>query len=164
MILLALGANIASLVGEPSVTLHHALDALHAQKVSVLKVSAFYATPAWPDPNDPPFVNAVAAVETGLSPQDLLTVLHGIETGFGRQRSYPNAPRPLDLDLLDYNGTICTGWPLLPHPRLETRAFVLVPLADVAPDWVHPVSGKSLAALLAGLPQEDCSAVVRQGG
>ena len=160
MILVALGANLDSPAGSPEATLVSALGVMAAQKIRVLKVSPFYRTPAWPDPADPPFINAVVRVQTALGPQVLLAALHAIETEFGRQRSYANAPRTLDLDLIDYDGRIDTGPPVLPHPRMAERAFVLKPLASIAPDWVHPVSGQSISALLAALPEAACAAVV----
>jgi 2-amino-4-hydroxy-6-hydroxymethyldihydropteridine diphosphokinase len=118
-----------------------------------MKRSGFYRSAAWPDPNDPPFVNAVAAVETDLSPAALLAELHEVEAAFGRRRSMPNAPRTLDLDLLDYHGRVEEGPPHLPHPRMETRAFVLIPLQEVAPLWVHPVSRRTISELIVRLPQ-----------
>ncbi len=105
------------------------------------------------------FVNAVASVETTLKPQSLMTALHTIETYFGRVRTRSNGPRTLDLDLLDYDGRVEEGWPVLPHPRIRERAFVLVPLADVAPDWRHPLTGHLLEELLEALPQGDRTAV-----
>ena len=81
-----------------------------------------------------------------------MVTLHDIETSFGRKRSTPNAPRSIDLDLIDYDGRIETGPPVLPHPRMERRAFVLVPLADVAPGWRHPVSKGTIETLIASPP------------
>ncbi|HEY0107488.1 MAG TPA: 2-amino-4-hydroxy-6-hydroxymethyldihydropteridine diphosphokinase [Rhizomicrobium sp.] len=152
MIFIALGANLASSVGFPAQTLLAALDRLAASGITVLSVSAFYRTPAWPDPGDPPFVNAAARIDTALSPQALMTRLHDMETAFGRIRSARNAPRTLDLDLIDYDGRVEEGPPILPHPRLSERAFVLVPLRDLAPDWRHPATGRSIGALLEALP------------
>ena len=154
MILIALGANLPSPVGEPAETLRAALEALKSHGVDVRAVSGFYATPAWPDPKDPPFVNAVAHVDAALSPTTLLTVLHNVETAFGRRRSERNAPRTLDLDLLDYDGRIEPGPPELPHPRMTERGFVLIPLGDIAPDWRHPITGRSVQSLIADLSQE----------
>jgi 2-amino-4-hydroxy-6-hydroxymethyldihydropteridine diphosphokinase len=160
MILVALGANLPSEAGHPQDTIGAALAAMPAQKIRVLKVSALYCTPAWPDSADPPFVNGVARVETALAPADLLAALHAIEAQFGRARSRPNAPRTLDLDLIDYDGRVEQGSPALPHPRVQSRAFVLKPLADVARDWTHPVTGRSVADLLAALPAADVAGVI----
>jgi len=156
MILIALGANLPSLAGQPADTLKRALGELERQGVEIREVSAFYETPAWPDPADPAFVNAVAAVKTSLQPVELLVLLHGVETDLGRLRSASNAPRTLDLDLLDYDGRVMDEPQLtLPHPRMTARSFVLVPLRDVAPGWRHPGTGQGLAELLAALPDRD---------
>ena len=154
MIVVALGANLPSQAGPPRVTMLSALDALTASGIRIAALSPFYASEAWPDPGDPAFVNAVALVETELSPIELMTRLHEVETSFGRKRSKKNAPRPLDLDLIDYDGRIDAGPPVLPHPRMQDRAFVLAPLADVAPDWRHPVSGKTVGQLLAAADRD----------
>jgi len=158
-ILLALGANIDSTAGKPAETLHAALAALTQKDVRIAHISPFYRTPAWPNPADPPFVNAVARIETTLSPVALLAVLHAVEALFGRVRAAPNAPRSLDLDLLDYDGRVEAGPPVLPHPRIAERAFVLVPLLDVAPGWQHPVTGRTGAALLAAIPADERAAI-----
>lgn len=159
MILIALGSNLSSHAGSSRDTLRAALAHLGDNGVTAVEVSRFYRTPAWPDPRDPEFVNAVARVATELSPKDLIARLHKTETAFGRTRGAQNAPRTLDLDILDYEGRIEEGPPVLPHPRLSGRAFVLVPLRDVAPAWRHPVSRKSVAELLAEIPEADRAAV-----
>jgi 2-amino-4-hydroxy-6-hydroxymethyldihydropteridine diphosphokinase len=161
MIVIALGANLDSPAGPPAATLTAALGALAQNGVKIEAVSAFYATPAWPDPADPPFVNAVARVDTAHSPDKLMQVLHKIELAFGRTRGAKNAPRTLDLDLIDYQGRVEEGPPTLPHPRMAERAFVLIPLSDVAPGWRHPATGRSVADLIAALPEESRTAVVR---
>ena len=153
MILIALGANLPSLAGTPAVTLRAALADLSRNDVSVIAVSPLYENPAWPDPTDPPFVNAVARVETARSPEELLALLRSTERRFGRIASARNAPRPLDLDLLDYDSRIQYGTLILPHPRLSERGFVLIPLRDIAPDWLHPVSGASASAMIDALPK-----------
>lgn len=156
MILIGLGANLPSDAGPPADTLKRALGELERHGVEIRRVSFFYKTPAWPDPADPAFVNAVAAVQTRLQPVELLMLLHGVETALGRLRSAPNAPRTLDLDLLDYDGqALDTPRLVLPHPRVAARSFVLVPLRDVAPDWRHPVTGQGVEELLAALPDRD---------
>ncbi|MEI9993991.1 MAG: 2-amino-4-hydroxy-6-hydroxymethyldihydropteridine diphosphokinase [Rhizomicrobium sp.] len=153
MILIALGGNLSSQHGMPALTLDAALRALAQRGVAVVSVSPYYATPAWPDASDPPFVNAVAHIHTALSPDVLMELLHATETAFGRVRSRRNAPRTLDLDLLDYDGRVEQGPPVLPHPRIAERAFVLVPLADVAPDWIHPATGQTVRSLIDALPE-----------
>ena len=155
MILIALGANLPGPAGQPARALDHALGELDGKGVKIRRVSSFYETPAWPNPADPVFVNAVAVVETALQPVELLALLHGVETALGRLRSAPNAPRTLDLDLLDYDGRVMNGAAILPHPRMTERSFVLVPLAEVAPNWRHPVSGQGVGELLAALPDRD---------
>jgi 2-amino-4-hydroxy-6-hydroxymethyldihydropteridine diphosphokinase len=152
MILIALGANLPSRAGGPADTLLAALTSLGARGITVERQSGFYESPAWPDPSDPPFINAVASVGTELTPADLLRVLHEIEDAFGRQRGRRNAPRTLDLDLIDYDGRVERGPPELPHPRMEARAFVLLPLRDIAPGWRHPVSGRTVSELIAEAP------------
>lgn len=141
--------------GPPAATLKSALVRLEQLGVKILSASSFYETPAWPNPSDPAFVNAVAAVQTVLQPVELLNLLHGVETEFGRMRSAPNAARTLDIDLLDYDGCVMTDGVMLPHPRLAERSFVLVPLLEIAPGWTHPVTGLAAAELLAGLPDQD---------
>jgi len=157
VILIALGASLPSPAGSPAQTLTAALRELARRSITIESRSGFYRTAAWPDPHDLPFVNAVAAIRTGLSPAALLAVLHEVEAQFGRKRGQANAPRTLDLDLLDYDGRIQEGPPELPHPRMEDRGFVLVPLRDVAPDWRHPVSGRTVGELIAALPRFEIS-------
>ena len=100
--------------------------------------SRWYLSEPVPPSDQPWYVNGVAAVETRLTPAALLTALLLLETRFGRRRSTPNAARTLDLDLIDYDGRQCASERLtLPHPRLHERRFVLVPLAEIAPDWRH---------------------------
>lgn len=150
MILIGLGANLPGADNAaPRDTLTAALAEIAAGEVSVAGVSAWYASAPVPASDQPDYVNAVAALDTGLGPGPLLEFLHEIEARLGRKRSTPNAARAIDLDLLDYHGEISATWPILPHPRLAARAFVLRPLLDLAPDWRHPISGETGAALLA---------------
>jgi 2-amino-4-hydroxy-6-hydroxymethyldihydropteridine diphosphokinase len=155
MILISLGANLPSAVGSPDATLRAALGSFRLRGMHVERQSRFYRSAAWPDPSDPPFVNAVARLTTEFEPAELLRALHEVEAEFGRVRGAKNAPRSLDLDLIDYGGRIEEGPPQLPHPRIEARAFVLVPLRDVAPRWRHPVSAKTVSELIAAVFVDD---------
>ncbi len=159
MILIAYGANLPSQIGAPAETIRAALSRLSHNGVTPVAVSSFYTTPAWPNPSDPSYVNAVALMRTELTPVLLMKQLQETESAFGRMQTARNAPRTLDLDILDYDGKVEAGPPQLPHPRLESRAFVLVPLRDVAPDWRHPVSGKGIDELIAALPVAEREAV-----
>lgn len=152
MILVALGANLPSPVhGGPRETLEAALLALEQAGLPVLRRSAWYETAPVPVSDQPWYVNGVARVGSTLGPAAVLEKLHGIEAAFGRVRSTLNAPRVLDLDLLAHGDLVSADWPLLPHPRLRERAFVLRPLADVAPGWRHPVTGQDIPAMLAAI-------------
>jgi 2-amino-4-hydroxy-6-hydroxymethyldihydropteridine diphosphokinase len=154
MILIGLGANLPSEVGPPRATLEAALRALQAAGIRLERRSPWYRSAPLPPSGQAWYVNGVALAATTLGPLALLGLLHRVEAGFGRRRGRRNAPRVLDLDLLDYDGLVRRGRVDLPHPRLGERAFVLRPLADVAPLWRHPVTGRGLAELLASLPPE----------
>jgi 2-amino-4-hydroxy-6-hydroxymethyldihydropteridine diphosphokinase len=148
-IYIALGANIPSPAGPPSVTLKRALEAMAKRGIEVVAVSRFYGTASWPKGDQPDFVNAVAKVWTKLAPGELLRELLLIERSFGRVRKTKWEPRSLDLDLVDYGGLISDAPHLmLPHPLMHERAFVLRPLADVAPGWRHPDTGQDVGELL----------------
>jgi 2-amino-4-hydroxy-6-hydroxymethyldihydropteridine diphosphokinase len=156
MILIGLGANLASPeFGAPTASLEAALRMLQESGVRIVARSRWYRSAPVPASSQPWFVNGVVAVETALDPTALLALLHQIEARFGRVRRERNAARVLDLDLLDYAGRVSDPAgppPILPHPRLGERAFVLLPLAEVAPHWRHPRSGTDVETLLAGLP------------
>lgn len=155
LILIGLGANLPSPYGEPPATLRAALDRLNQAGVKTLRRSRFWHSAPVPISDQPWYVNAVAAVETSLAPEPLLALLHEIEEEFGRVRSIVNAPRLIDLDLLAYGREIRgEGMPILPHPRLHQRAFVLRPLSDIAPGWTHPLTGSTLAEMIEDLPQD----------
>jgi len=153
MIFLGLGANLPSRVGPPLATLEAALAALAAAGVKVVARSRWYRTAPVPASDQPWFVNGVARVETGLPPLELLKLLQRTERDFGRVRGVPNEARTLDLDILDYEGRVEeTAALVLPHPRMQERAFVLVPLAEIAPGWIHPRLHQTVEALVASLP------------
>ena len=149
----AAGANMPGPHGPPEMAVSLGLRAMEGPDLRLVAQSGSYASKAWPDPTDTDFINAVACIETDLGPEALLARLHDIEGRFGRERRVPNAPRTLDLDIIDFGGRISRPGenPILPHPRMSARAFVLLPLAEIAPDWRHPVSGRAIGDLIADL-------------
>ncbi len=155
MILIGLGSNLPGMAGPPWQALVAAKTRLDVAPVHIAAFSRLWRTRPVPDTGQPWFANAVAAIETELPPAQLLRHLHEIERAFGRERGHANADRTLDLDLLDYHGRAMAD-PALPHPRLAERAFVLLPLADIAPDWRHPTLHLSVSEMLARLegPQD----------
>jgi 2-amino-4-hydroxy-6-hydroxymethyldihydropteridine diphosphokinase len=157
-IFIGAGANLSHPIhGTPHQVLEAALAELGRRGVSVIRISPWYRTAPVPASEQPWYVNAVAEVATKLTADRLLLVLHEVEQAFGRVRTVANAARMIDLDLLDFQGKTAAGGPgraILPHPRMAARAFVLRPLADLAPAWRHPVTGTPIQALLAALPAD----------
>ena len=161
MIIIGLGANLPSPAGPPRATCEAALDELSRLDAEAVRVSRFYRSRPVPASDQPDFVNAVAALATEMTPETLLQTLLTVEGQFGRVRGAPNAARTLDLDLLDFDGLIRAGNGLqLPHPRMALRAFVLIPLAEIAPEWRHPQSGRTAGQLLARLDDEQAVAPI----
>ena len=162
IILVAIGANLASAAGHtPLATCQWAVGQLaQLPSLELRRVSRWFATQPIPVSDQPRFINGVAWLSGAMQPSRLLEALHEIEAAAGRQRGVPNAARALDLDLLAMDGLVVAGPDLiLPHPRLQDRAFVLAPLHDVQPDWRHPVSGIDIAALLAAVAGQDVQAL-----
>lgn len=180
--LIALGANLPQSGLSPLETLRSAIQSFPSVNLPVPVVSRFFATPCFPDGAGPDYVNAAALlqVESYLTGTDILSRLHEIEAMFGRQRTQRWGMRTLDIDLLALGDAVLpdlatqTKWRnldpslqalqtpdelILPHPRLQDRAFVLVPLADVAPDWVHPVLNLTIAQMMAALPADQLADV-----
>jgi 2-amino-4-hydroxy-6-hydroxymethyldihydropteridine diphosphokinase len=143
---IALGSNL----GDREAHLRRAVEALN-QLLSHLRVSSFYETePVGVETPQPMFLNAAATGESLLSAREVLDVLLAVEERFGRERPYERAPRTIDLDLILYgNEVIDTPGLRVPHPRFRERRFVLEPLAEIAPGWVDPVTGKTIEELLA---------------
>ena len=159
MILVAIGANLPGPDGAPALeTCRRAAQALDRLPGLMLKgLSRWYETEPMPPSGQPPYINGVAllAARPGvrIDPAALLSDLQAIENAFGRVRGAPNAARTLDLDIIAMGDLArAAPDPILPHPRAHLRTFVLTPLMDVAPGWVHPVLGQSAEALLARLP------------
>jgi 2-amino-4-hydroxy-6-hydroxymethyldihydropteridine diphosphokinase len=155
MILVAIGANLPGPDGvTPLQTCAEAVQALaELPELQLHSMSRWYETEPVPRSDQPNYINGVARLQrmhaAAISAEVLLASLQAIEARFGRRRGEPNAARTLDLDLIDLDGLVrAKPDPILPHPRTHLRAFVLLPLLDVAPDWVHPAIGRTGRTLL----------------
>ena len=172
----ALGANLPSAWGAPAETLAAALGFLEETGVRVIRTAPLVRSPAWPAGSGPDYVNGAALIATALTPLETLAALNAVETRLGRVRGLRFGPRVCDLDLLCWGDAIYPDawiWRAtaegpddapppklaLPHPRLHRRAFALGPLAAVAPDWRHPILGRSAAELFADQPAADRDAL-----
>jgi len=158
VILIGLGSNVPGPWGSPRQTVKKALKVLAKAPCALVKASSLIISKPLGIIDQPDFINAVVQIETKLSPEDLMAHLHDIELQANRRRTIRWGPRTLDLDLLDYNGLVKDGngssrghqLPLfLPHPGITERSFVLEPIAEIAPDWQHPVLTKTAQVLLA---------------
>lgn len=179
--MIAIGSNLRTSVGGPTQTIGYALKNMASKGLTLRRVSRFYNTPSFPDPSDPPFVNAVVHIETERAAQAVLRALHEIEAAALRTRDVRWGARSLDLDLLSYDDLILPNaagyahWrdlPLteqtrqapqeliLPHPRIAERGFVLVPLRDVAHGWHHPASGQTCEQMLENLDKARIDEVI----
>ena len=150
VILIGIGANLRSPMNGPAIeTCRAALTQLGRHGIAIESLSHWYATEPVGGPGQPAYVNAVAGLRTHLAPHPLLDLLQSVERLFGRRRGAKNAPRTLDLDLLAHGDAVLNSRRLtLPHPGLAERAFVLLPLADIAPAWRDPRSGLDVGGLL----------------
>lgn len=155
MIILGLGANLDSAFGSPEVTIRRAMDLFESHGIGILAGSTIWKTAPVPISDQPWYRNAVCSIQTRHNPYELLDVIRKIESDFGRIRSVQDAPRVIDIDILSYNGIhIETNTLQIPHPRMHERAFVLYPLREISPEWVHPLSGMGINELIAQLPAE----------
>jgi 2-amino-4-hydroxy-6-hydroxymethyldihydropteridine diphosphokinase len=150
MILVALGSNQPGPWGTPEQTVRGALLWLNRGGLKLKRASRLLVSAPFGVTDQPAFVNAVAEIETALPPEALLRRLHLIERMAGRRRNLRWGPRTLDLDLLDYHGVLSPfpARPVLPHPGIAERIFVLAPIAEIAPRWRHPVTRRRAAAML----------------
>jgi 2-amino-4-hydroxy-6-hydroxymethyldihydropteridine diphosphokinase len=170
MILIGLGSNMAGPWGPPRQTLERAIAALAKPPLRLERASAIIQSEPWGKKDQPVYANAVARIKTRLQPLELLAHLRSIEMEAGRQRRERWSQRTLDLDIIDYNGMTVNAEAsqstdaqlVLPHPSLHERAFVLAPIAEVAPRWRHPVLHQTAGQLLRQLDDSQGGAILNQ--
>ncbi len=147
---IAIGGNLDLQGATVQAVLDAALERFPAEGLQILRRSRWWCSKAWPDPTEPPYLNGVVLVRTSLSARDVLQALLRIEASLGRRRGEPNAPRTLDLDLIAHARDVIDEPDLvLPHPRAADRRFVMGPLAEISPEWRHPVLGETAEVLAA---------------
>ena len=166
MLLLGLGSNLASNFGNRFENIDLAISYLQSYEMQLLKKSSFYETLSYPDINNPKFINVVVEISTNLSPEDLASVLIFIEKKLERKRNQKNEPRTCDIDIIDYNGKVMDfSYKSLifkvPHEKLIYRNFVLFPLQEIVPNWVHPITKEKISNLIAKLPEEDRKSILK---
>lgn len=162
MIFLGLGGNLnCETYGSPRRTCGAALEILTRRNIKIISHSRWYESAPVPISDQPWFINGVVGIETALSPYDLVKTVLDVESELGRRRSVPNAARTIDIDVLAYHEMIIPGSDYnatsdveVPHPRMHARAFVMLPLADIAPDWIHPNAGTHIRDLINALPKD----------
>jgi len=166
IVLVGLGSNLHSEeYGPPLAVCRAAVDILRAEGLRPVRQSRWYRSAPVPVSDQPWYINGVIALEKVLEPTPLLALLHRVEARFGRLRGATNAARVLDLDLLAYGDRIAAGGggaPVLPHPRLHQRTFVLRPLSEVVPGWRHPRLGRTVEELIRILPRDQTAEAVTE--
>ena len=166
MLLLGLGSNLSSNFGDRFENIDLAISYLQSHKIQLLKKSSFYETLSYPDIKNPKFINVVIEVLTHLPPEEFASVLISIEETLERKRNQKNEPRTCDIDIIDYNGRVMDfSYKSLifkvPHEKLIYRNFVLFPLQEIAPNWIHPITKEKISNLIAKLPEEDRKSILK---
>ena len=166
MLLLGLGSNLSSNFGNRFKNIDLAISYLQSHKIQLLKKSSFYETLSYPDIKNPKFINVIIEVLTHLPPEEFVSVLITIEESLERKRNQKNEPRTCDIDIIDYNGRVMDfSYKSLifkvPHEKLIYRNFVLFPLQEIVPNWVHPITKEKISNLIAKLPEEDRKSILK---
>ncbi len=154
-IYLAIGSNL----GNKKDNIEKAKFRLYQNKIKILQSSSYYESLSWPNPENPKFLNIVLRISTNLSPLKLLKECKKIEINLGRKKTPKNSPRECDIDIIDYKQTISTSEIILPHPRMHSRVFVLLPLFEINKAWKHPVSKHHIKNLILSLSNRDITSI-----
>tara|TARA_B100000029_G_scaffold493033_1_gene555075 strand:+ start:82 stop:594 length:513 start_codon:yes stop_codon:yes gene_type:complete len=165
MYILSIGSNLPSTFGDRFENIKLSVAFLENYKIKIVKKSNFYETPSYPDIKNPKFINIAVEISTSLPPEDLASVIIFIEEKLERVRRNKNEPRTCDIDIVDYNGQILNFSYnnqsfSVPHEKLIFRNFVLYPLKEIAPKWVHPITQESIDVLINNLSSNDKKSIL----
>ena len=155
MVYIGIGSNLGNRIRNIEI----AKFLLRFNGINILKTSSFYETLSWPNPNKPKFINVVIKSNTILNPNKLMKIFKNIEKKLGRSNSLKNAPRTCDIDIISYRNRVLSNDIIIPHKRMSKRNFVLIPLFEIAPYWVHPKTNKSIKKLIFSLPIKDITTI-----
>ena len=155
MVYIGIGSNL----GNRIYNIENAKYYLKFFGINILKSSSYYETLSWPDPRKPKFINIVIQSNTKISPQKILEISKIIEKKLGRKIDLKNSPRTCDIDIISYRNKVVNNDIKLPHERMTNRNFVLIPLYEIAPQWIHPKTKKSIKKLIFSLPIKDITSI-----
>ena len=166
MVILALGSNLSSSLGDRFFNIDFAISCLKKNGIKIIKKSSYYETPSYPNNKHPKFINVVILAKTDLTPENLASLLISTEEKIERKRGEKNDPRTCDIDIIDYKNKVFDFnfnelMFSVPHKNLKHRNFVLLPLNEILPDWKHPESNENVASLLNNLPEEDRKSILK---
>ena len=155
VIYLGIGSNL----GNRRRNIENAKFRLYQENITILKSSSFYESLSWPNPKNPKFLNIVVKIKTHLTPLKLIKKCKEIETRLGRKKMPKNSPRVCDIDIIDFKNRRVEKDLILPHPRMHTRNFVLLPLFEIDKDWKHPVLKLNIKKLISSLSNSDIRSI-----
>ena len=162
MIFLGIGSNLDSKFGNRFLNIRKTIDFMLSEKIKIKKISNFYETPSYPDNKQPKFITVVIAIEFKLDPENLLLKTLSIEKKMQRTRSIKNEPRTCDIDIIDFNSLVVNNKNInLPHPKTHERNFVLFPLQEIYPMWIHPIMNKKIDFLIENLSYKSRNEITR---
>ena len=155
MVYIGIGSNL----GNRIINIEKAKYYLKLSGINILKSSGYYESLSWPDPSEPKFINIVVQSNTKISPKKFLEISRFIEKKLGRKKTVKNSPRTCDIDLISYRNKIISNKIIIPHDKMTKRNFVLIPLFEIAPNFIHPKTNESIEKLIFSLPINDITSI-----
>ena len=164
MIYLSIGSNLPSINEKKQKNIENTITYLKELDLKIIKISSFYETPSYPNKSDPKFINICIKLESEIKPANFLNQMMEIEIKLGRKRLKKNEPRTCDIDIIDFNGLIIKNDQLIiPHPKSHLRNFVIYPLKEIEPNWIHPIFNKKIDSFFLELDKNSHNEITRVG-